>query len=154
MKSESADQLAAAWASLDGFLAGHADREHLIGLLKAAFTQGLLTKGELDRRVSQAFAARTFAELAAITADLPAAPASTQPAAHVATPAETAAAWSMGAAFLAVTLTAAAMFLRPGYFVLVAGIIFMVMVATGGQLVFSQHQRRSGRQLPPGGSVR
>jgi len=159
MKPEPVDDLVAAWASLGGFLTGHADREHLIGLLKAAFVQGRLTKGELDQRVSQAFAARTFAELAAITADLPtstliptATPTPTliptQPGAKVVTSAETAAVWSIGAAFLAVTLTAAAMFLGPGYFILVAGTIFMIMVATGGQLLFSQHERRSGSGGP------
>jgi hypothetical protein len=52
--------------------ASHADRERVIGTLKAAFVQGRLTKDEFDLRVGQAFAARTHAELAALTADLPA----------------------------------------------------------------------------------
>ena len=49
-----------------------ADREQAVGMLKAAFVQGRLTKDELDVRVGQAFAARTNAELAVPTADLPA----------------------------------------------------------------------------------
>lgn len=48
------------------------DREHLVEVLKAAFVQGRLTKDEFDLRVGQALAARTVAELAALTADLPA----------------------------------------------------------------------------------
>ena len=55
--------------------ASHADRERVIGTLKAAFVQGRLTKDEFDLRVGQTFAARTYAELAALTADLPAGPA-------------------------------------------------------------------------------
>jgi hypothetical protein len=52
----------------DQFRAGHADREQVIEALKAAFTQGRLTEEELDARTGQAFAARTYAELGAVTA--------------------------------------------------------------------------------------
>lgn len=52
--------------------ASHADREQVAGTLKAAFVQGRLTKDELEARVGQAFAARTYAELAVLTVDLPA----------------------------------------------------------------------------------
>ena len=51
--------------------ASHADRERVIDVLKAAFVQGRLTGDELDARLAQAFASRTYAELAAVTADLP-----------------------------------------------------------------------------------
>jgi hypothetical protein len=54
--------------------AAHADREHVIDLLKAAFVQGRLTKDELDARAGQALTARTYAELAALTGDIPAGP--------------------------------------------------------------------------------
>jgi hypothetical protein len=50
----------------------HADREQAVELLKAAFVQGRLDKGELDARVGQALASRTYTELAALTADIPA----------------------------------------------------------------------------------
>ena len=53
---------------------GHADRERVIDTLKDAFTQGRLTRDELDARTSQALAARTYAELDAVTADIPGAP--------------------------------------------------------------------------------
>ena len=55
--------------------ASHADREQVVGALKAAFVQGRLTADELDERVGQALAARTYADLAALTTDLPPDPA-------------------------------------------------------------------------------
>jgi hypothetical protein len=57
----------------------HADREQVISVLKAAFVQGRLGKDELNERVGQALAARTYADLATLTADLPAAEPSCQP---------------------------------------------------------------------------
>jgi hypothetical protein len=53
----------------------HADREHAIEMLKAAYVQGMLTKDELDARVGQALTSRTYADLAALTTDIPPAPA-------------------------------------------------------------------------------
>jgi len=55
--------------------ASHADREHVIDTLKTAFADGRLDKDELDDRVGQALAARTYAELATVTAGIPAGPA-------------------------------------------------------------------------------
>ena len=68
------DELAAAAASRGRLRASDADREQVIGILKAAFAQGMLAKDEFDLRVSQAFASRTYAELAAVTAGVPAGP--------------------------------------------------------------------------------
>ena len=59
--------------------ASHADREQVIGTLKAAFVQGMVAKDEFDLRVGQTLAARTYAELAALTADLPAGLAAAKP---------------------------------------------------------------------------
>lgn len=56
----------------DGRLrASTADRERAVDVLKAGFVEGRLTKDEYDVRVSQAYASRTYAELAMVTADLP-----------------------------------------------------------------------------------
>lgn len=49
-----------------------ADREQVIGTLKAAFVQGWLTRDEFDVRIGQALASRSYAELAAVSAGLPA----------------------------------------------------------------------------------
>jgi len=59
--------------------ASDADREQVIDALKAAFVQGLLTMDELDTRAGQALASRTNAELAVITADIPASLIEIQP---------------------------------------------------------------------------
>jgi hypothetical protein len=48
-----------------------AEREQVVDVLKAAFVQGRLTKDEFDLRVSHVFASRTYAELGALTADIP-----------------------------------------------------------------------------------
>src|SRR5208283_102127 len=56
----------------DRLRACHADREQVIGTLQAAFGQGRLTRDELDARAGQALAARTYAELDALIADIPA----------------------------------------------------------------------------------
>ena len=55
-----------------GLRASRADRERVIGTLKAAFVQGHLDHDEFGLRVDQVLASRTYAELAVITADLPA----------------------------------------------------------------------------------
>jgi hypothetical protein len=52
--------------------AGHAEREQVVRTLKDAFVDGRLDQGELDARTSLALTARTRAELAALTADIPA----------------------------------------------------------------------------------
>jgi len=66
------DEIAAETGGRDHLGASHADRELVIGTLKAAFVQGRLVKDEFDLRVGQALAPRTYAELAALTTDLPA----------------------------------------------------------------------------------
>jgi hypothetical protein len=50
--------------------ASDADRERVIGVLKAAFVQGRLAKDEFDARAGHALTARSHAALAALTADL------------------------------------------------------------------------------------
>jgi hypothetical protein len=55
-----------------GLRASHADRERVIDLLKAAFVQGRLDRDEFDARIGLAVASRTYGELAAVTADIPA----------------------------------------------------------------------------------
>ena len=66
------DQTAPGAAAHGRFLASHTDREQVVDKLKAAFVEGRLTMDELDARAGQAFAARTYADLAALTADIPA----------------------------------------------------------------------------------
>jgi Domain of unknown function (DUF1707) len=57
-----------------GWLAASADRERAVGVLRAGFAEGRLSQDELDDRVGRAYSARTYGELWALTADLPAGP--------------------------------------------------------------------------------
>ena len=52
--------------------ASDAEREHTVALLQRGFTDGRLTRAELEERAAAAYAARTTAELSDLTADLPA----------------------------------------------------------------------------------
>ncbi|HUY48755.1 MAG TPA: DUF1707 domain-containing protein [Streptosporangiaceae bacterium] len=66
--------------------ASTADRDRAIEILKGSFVEGRLTREEFGQRVGQVFVSRTFAELMALTADLPVGPFGRLPA-HPATPA-------------------------------------------------------------------
>ena len=153
-------------AGRDRLRAGHADREQVIEALKNAFVQGQLTRDELDMRAGRALAARTRAELAALTADIPAGPAVAGPTCPSAParrrPLVRAAAGSGGClaiAFAAVWV--AANILDPNglgnpyhpwsrlcLFVAVFAVVtaFGIMISGVGTAV---EQRHSRRQLPP-----
>lgn len=66
------DERAAAVGGRGHLRASRTDRERVIELLKAAFVEERLDKDEFDARVVQALASRTYAELADVTADIPA----------------------------------------------------------------------------------
>jgi hypothetical protein len=138
--------------------ASHADREHVIEVLKDAFVQGRLDHGQLDARVGQALASRTYAELAALTADIPAGQAPSQPP-RVQTPmpqshpvrngaigvgmsVAVAAAAVLGV-FTLDDQTGVALFLLAAFIVLVA--VPFIIIATA---VTASDQRRSRGQLP------
>jgi DUF1707 SHOCT-like domain len=146
----------AADAAARGYLrASHADREHVIDVLKAAFVQGMLAKHELDARVGQTFASRTHGELAALTADLPAglvaAPAAGK-AIRTRPPLERVVA---GAALIVPPPAMVAAALLTGNenvgiaSALVVVIFFMAWMVAGGQLLANWHDKRSRGQLPP-----
>jgi hypothetical protein len=77
------DELAAGAGGHGHLRASHADREQVIETLKAAFVQGRLDRDEFGLRLGQTFASRTYAELAAVTADLPAGLSTAKPSAPV-----------------------------------------------------------------------
>ena len=54
-------------------LASHEDRDKVVEVLRTAAGDGRLTAEELDERLDAALTARTYAELAVLTTDLPAA---------------------------------------------------------------------------------
>jgi uncharacterized protein DUF1707 len=150
------DEMAAGAGGRSHLRASHADREQVIGMLKAAFVQGRLAKDELDQRVGQTFAARTYAELAAITADLPPGLITAPPR----KPARARAHPPVGKAILVRT----AMFIPPAMliavlltgsdplgniFLLIAPWYLIAWIVAGMQLVASWHDNRSRGQLPP-----
>jgi len=61
--------------------AASADRERAVDVLKAGFAEGRLTQDEYNDRMGRAYSARTYGELAALTADLPAGASPLPPAA-------------------------------------------------------------------------
>jgi Domain of unknown function (DUF1707) len=65
------DEIAAGAGGRGRLRASHADREQVIEVLKAAFVHGRVDRDEFDLRVGQALASRTYADVAALTADIP-----------------------------------------------------------------------------------
>lgn len=63
----------------DRFLASDADRERVVDALKTAFVQGALTKDELAVWTGHALQARTYGQLATLTAQLNPQPSNPQP---------------------------------------------------------------------------
>jgi hypothetical protein len=139
----------------------------VVEALKTAFVDGRLAKDEFVARMGQALNARTYADLAALTADLPAKPASAEPAA--AEPARTLRRPMAWAALIAVVclLVAVAALLGVGHLaadpydpnphgILIGELLSLVVIsvatalsALGVGAVVSIEQRRSRRQLPP-----
>lgn len=153
MTTGPADEKAAAVAR-GRLRASHADREHVIGTLKAAFVQGRLTKDELDLRIGQTFASRTYAELARLTADIPAALIAASAPHNTALarprpPMNNAVKSGISMAIAVVTLVLAA-YLTDGraLFVFVPFYSAALLVALA-QVLDSRHQKRSRGQLPP-----
>ncbi len=153
-------------AGRDRLRAGHADREQVIGTLKNAFVRGRLTKDELDARTGQALTARTHADLAALTADIPAEPAAARPARPPAParrwPLARAAAGSGSCLVIAAAAVRVAFLVDPGarstpyqdWAAPMMLLAFLAVVAALGILGYgaaaSWELRRSRRQLPPG----
>lgn len=87
-------------------LASDAERERIVGQLRAAHGEGRLDYAELEERTAAAYRARTHGDLAALTADLPPAPVERAPApspAKAATIALTAS-WSAWAVAVAINV--------------------------------------------------
>ena len=143
-----------------GYLrAAHADRERVVGVLKTAFVRGMLSKEEFDERVTQAFASRTYAELAAVTADLPAGlPAAAPPSA--AAQEEGWLTMKRAAAVSALLLAAVALvfvygwvFQSPGVLVIASPLAFIAWTCVSGSLFADAWTRRRSRPRlpqPPG----
>jgi hypothetical protein len=73
------EEIAAGAGGRGRLRAAHADREQVIDVLKAAFVHGQLDRDEFDLRVGWALTSRTYADLAALTTDIPARLTSARP---------------------------------------------------------------------------
>jgi hypothetical protein len=152
--SEPGDEIAAGAESHSHLRASRADREQVIGVLKAAFVQERLTKDEFDLRVGLALASRTRVELAALTADLPAGPIGDQPSrapvrVQARRPMNNAAKAGI-CVTIAVAVTAVMTVVYGGVaLALFVPFYFMALLVAGAQMLAWRHERRSGGQLPP-----
>jgi hypothetical protein len=151
------DEIPAGAAGRGDLRASHADREQVVSTLKAAFVQGRLTKDELDSRVCQTLAARTYGELAGLTADLPAGLAGAGPPARAAR-AQTRPPMSNAAkagiwVIIAVGVPMVLSFLSGGgvLFLLLTPFYFMGLAFLAAEILASRLKTRPLRgQLPPG----
>jgi hypothetical protein len=150
MTAKPRDDMAAAAAGRGRLRASHADREHVLDVLKAAFVQGRLTEDEFDMRVGQTFASRTNAELASLTADIPAGLIGVQPLRKPA-PAEAPhpqnkVVNSCACAVLAVLALGAALVIgNVGLFFVFVVAILGILFVVGGRMAYSSHKKRSTR---------
>jgi hypothetical protein len=124
------------------------EREQVTGTLKAALAQGRLTEDEHDARAAQVSAAQSHAELAPLTADLPANLTARLPTARDA--------WAgVCVSLAAIGVLAAIVLWSPDNFLAfvtglaAAATVLLAPPITVGLIFDARHQRRSGRQLPP-----
>jgi Domain of unknown function (DUF1707) len=145
------------------------DRERVVDALKAAYVYGLVTKDEFDARVSQTFASRTSAELALVTADIPAglaaAPATLTPPPVKATPPADASLGRGGHAVIVSAVLAVLAFVAAFFAGNPAGGVLALGAAGSGvaglflaaaQILSSRRDKRPerpGGQLPPQGAI-
>jgi hypothetical protein len=133
--------------------ASHADREQVISTLKAAFVQGRLAKDEFDLRVGQTFASRTYAELAAVTADLPAGLTEAQPPKPAAVRRVRPGAVVVGANVLYAGMWPVSWFLpRAGFeLVMLSGVAYLIVIAAAlvwWRMLEARRGKDSGGQRP------
>ncbi len=158
------DEIAAGAGGRGHLRASRADREQVIGILKAAFVQGRLAKDEFDLRVGQTLASRTYAELGAVTADLPAGLAAAKPP-------QPAPAQGKGRGLRAGLALTVATVVYAGVWPVAFGLpvsgpdhdphagvalawlascFYLIVLFVAGVVIFdSRQQKRSGKQLPP-----
>ncbi len=144
-------EMTAGMAAHGRLRASYTDREQVIDVLKAAFVQGQLTKDEFDARIGQVFAARTYADLAAV---IPAGLIRAQSPQKAARPPVNS---GVKSSVCAITLAAAlwlAAFLTDNAAVFMVAIVvtisvFLASPAADALMLGSGHKKHSGGQLPP-----
>ena len=152
MTAEPEDQMAVAAAGQSRLRASRADREHVIDMLKAAFVYGRVTKDEFDTRAGQAFASRTYADLAAVTADIPARQIADQPPGNPARaqgrPTMSHAAKARLGVVVALAMMTVVTFTPGGpALLLFAPLCLAALMVAAAQILASQHEKRSRGHL-------
>ena len=151
MRANPGDEMAASAAGRGAVRASRAEREQVIDVLKAAFVQGLLTKDELDVRVGQTLEPRTYAELDALTADIPAGLVAAQPQRAAARPQVPSPQNRVVNSCACATLTVLAMTTvffvgNSALFYFVAAAIVGTLLIAAGRMIYSAQKRRSNEQ--------
>ena len=156
--TEPGDERTAAAGGRGHLRVSRTDRERVIELLKDAFVQDRLTQEELDTRVGLALASRIYADLADLTADIPAGSAAAEPAAEAAgSPARTLAKAARRSGFcmlVAFALAGVAALTQSGPLRGMAFLSALVAILAassflGYGVVDAWQERRSRGQLPP-----
>ena len=147
MTAEPEGQMAVAAAGRSRVRASHAGREHVIDMLKAAFVQGRVTKDEFDARIGHAFVSRTYAELAAVTADIPAGQIADQPPSKTAQaqapPPMSHAAKARRCVVLALAMMTGATFAPSSpALLLFAPLCITALMVAAAQILTSRHEKR------------
>jgi Domain of unknown function (DUF1707) len=153
------DEMAATTGDRGHLRASHADREQVIGTLKAAFVAGMLAKDEFDLRVGQTLASRTCAELAVLTADLPAGLAAAEPPARAqgGQPVRRPGRWIAVATVLYAAIWAYVLLLSPhggdnqaaGALILGGFVVYLnVWIFAVGEMMLQRQDKRSAGQPP------
>ncbi len=144
--------MAAAAARRGNLRASHADREQVIDVLKTAFVQGRLTKDEFDLRLGQTLASRTYAELAALTADIPSGLAGSPPLRRppqARAPVNKAGIWAAGL-IIALGLLVGMSFFNPLGLAVAVIAVFGAGPVAGTLMQDSWRDKHSRGQPPPG----
>jgi len=135
--------------------ASHADREQVIDVVKAAFVQGRLAKDEFDQRIGRVFASRTYADLACLTADIPARliraqapPGPAHPPAQISMDRKVIRSWASATVMLPGMVVAASAMQsgQPAVFGLIVALVFACLVAlpvSGLVMLHSRYEKRS-----------
>ena len=144
--TEPGDEIAADAVGGNGLPVSFFEREQVIRTLKVALAQGRLTVDEHDARAAQAPAAQSRAELARLTADLPAGLTARLPMARDA--------WTgVCVSIAAVGVLAALVLWAPDNFLAfvtalaAAATVLLAPPVTVGLIADARHQKRSGRSL-------
>jgi len=143
------NEIAADARALGRLTVSRFDRVQVLGTLKAAFEQGRLTEDEYDDRADKASAARTHADLALLTADIPAGSVTARP------PTATDARIGVGVVVAAAAVLGLLMWWQlDNGLAFLTGVLAAVTVIVGtpitvGLIIDARHQRRAGGPLPP-----